>query len=159
MTKSGSSLIPDKTALTARILGYGGAIPFLVGAIAASQQIAILGHAPAYLLIGYGSVILSFLGGVHWGRVITSPYLDSPYANNQTDSVWLIWSVCPSLLGWMALMLPVKAGAVVLSLSFLAALQIDRKLLREQIWPVWMGPLRFRLSLIAVGSLSSLTIS
>ena len=140
--------------LTARVLGYGGALPFLGGAIAASQQIAILGLAPAYLLLSYGALILSFLGGLHWGRVIASPNAD-----RRSDPAWLIWSVCPSLLGWVALLMPVKVGAVVLSLCFLAALQIDQKLIREQIWPAWMRPLRLHLSLIAVASLTSLIIS
>ena len=154
MTSSEKSLSTDKILLTARILGYGGALPFLGGAIAASQQIAILGLSSAFLLLSYGAVILSFLGGLHWGRVITTPRVDGRF-----DSAWLIWSVCPSLLGWAALMLPVKIGAVVLSLCFLAALQIDLKLIREKIWPTWMWPLRLHLSLTAVASLTSLIIS
>ena len=154
MTSSEKSLSTDKILLTARILGYGGALPFLGCAIAASQQMVILGFPPAYLLLSYGAVILSFLGGLHWGRVITSPYADG-----RSDSAWLIWSVCPSLFGWAALLLPVKVGAVVLSLCFLAALQIDQRLLRQQIWPAWMRPLRLHLSLTAVASLTSLTIS
>ena len=153
MTNSDPCFTQVKTVLIARVLGYGGALPFLGGAIAASQQMAILGLAPAYLLLSYGAIILSFLGGLHWGRVITSPHAD-----RHTDFVWLIWSVCPSLLGWVALVLPVKFGAVVLSLCFLAALQIDQKLFRQQIWPVWMQPLRLHLSLIAVASLSSLAV-
>ena len=154
MTRTVRSLTLDKKILTARVLGYGGALPFLGGAIAASQQMPILGLSPAYLLLSYGAIILSFLGGLHWGRVITSPHAD-----RRSDFVWLIWSVCPSLLGWAALLLPVKVGAVVLSLCFLAALQIDQKLIREQIWPAWMRPLRLHLSLIAVASLTSLIIS
>ena len=153
MTRTDRSLIPDKTMVTARILGYSGALPFLGGAIAASQQITILGLAPAFLLLSYGAVILSFLGGLHWGRVITSPYADG-----RSDSAWLVWSVCPSLLGWAALLLPVKIGALVLSLCFLAALQIDQKLLRKRIWPAWMRPLRLHLSLTAIASLISLII-
>ena len=75
--------------LTARILGYGGALPFLGGAIAASQQMVIWGLAPTYFLISYGAVILSFLGGLHWGRVITSPFEDEHYASRRSDPVWL----------------------------------------------------------------------
>ena len=127
MTRSDRCLSQVKTVLIARVLGYGGAFPFLCGAIAANQQVALLGLAPAHLLLSYGAVILSFLGGLHWGRVITSP---NP--NKRSDSAWLIWSVCPSLLGWMTLLLPVKVGAVVLSLCFLAALQIDQKLFRNR---------------------------
>ena len=73
MTRSDPCFTPVKTVLIARVLGYGGALPFLCGAIAASQQMAVLGLAPAHLLLSYGAVILSFLGGLHWGRVITSP--------------------------------------------------------------------------------------
>ena len=153
MTRSDPCFIPVKTVLIARVLGYGGALPFLCGAIAASQQVAVLGLAPAQLLLSYGAIILSFLGGLHWGRVITS---SNP--NKRSDPAWLIWSVCPSLLGWVALLLPIKFGAVVLSLCFLTALQIDQKLFREQIWPAWMRPLRLHLSLIAVASMTSLVL-
>ena len=73
MTKSDPCSTPVKTVFIARVLGYGGALPFLCGAIAVSQQVAVLGLAPAHLLLSYGAVILSFLGGLHWGRVITSP--------------------------------------------------------------------------------------
>ena len=154
MASSDSSFASDKTVLTARILGYGGALPFLGSAIAVSQQTTILGLMPAYLLLSYGAVILSFLGGLHWGRVITSPSSD-----RRSDSAWLVWAVCPSILSWASLLLPVKAGALLLILCFLAALQIDQKLLREQVWPSWMRPLRLHLSLIAVASLISVTIS
>ena len=123
MTRSDPCFTPVKTVLTARVLGYGGALPFLCGAIFANQQVAVLGVAPTYFLLSYGAVILSFLGGLHWGRVITSPNV-----NGSSDSTWLIWSVCPSLLGWVTLLLPVKVGTVVLSLCFLAALRIDQKL-------------------------------
>ena len=153
MTKSVPCFTPVKTVLIARILGYGGALPFLFGAMAASLKVAVFGLAPAYLVLSYGAAILSFLGGLHWGRVITSPN-----ANGSSDSTWLIWSVCPPLLGWVALLLPVKVGAVVLSLCFLVALQIDQRLFREQTWPAWMRPLRLHLSLIAVASLTSLAL-
>ncbi len=153
MTRSDPCSTSVNTVLIARILGYGGALPFLCGAICVNQQIAVLGLAPAHFLLSYGAVILSFLGGLHWGRVITSPN-----ANGRPDSTWLIWSVLPSLLGWVALLLPVKVGAVVLSLCFFACFQIDQKLFREQIWPAWMRPLRLHLSLIAVASLTSLAL-
>ena len=153
MTRSDHCFTPLNTVLIARVLGYGGALPFLCGAIAASQQVDVLGLAPAHLLLSYGAVILSFLGGLHWGRVITSSHVDE-----RTASSWLIWSVCPSLIGWAALLLPVKGGAVILSLCFLVALRVDQKLLSEHIWPAWMRPMRLHLSLVAVSSLTSLII-
>ena len=153
MTRVDPTPTPYKMVLTARILGYGGALPFLGGAIAANQQIAIWGIAPAYLLLSYGAVILSFLGGLHWGRVITRPYAD-----NRSVPAWLMWSICPSLLSWVALLLPVETGAVVLTLCFLAAFKVDQKLIQQQIWPAWMQPLRLHLTMFAVASLTSLVI-
>ncbi len=63
MTRSVPCFTPVNTVLIARILGYGGAFPFLCGAIFANQQIAVLGLAPAHLLLSYGAVILSFWEG------------------------------------------------------------------------------------------------
>jgi hypothetical protein len=143
----------DKTALTARILGYGGALPFLGGAIMASQDMGIPGFATSNVLLTYGAIILSFLGGLHWGRVITSTI-----QIGNAGPVWLFWSVCPPLLGWAALLLPVKAAAILLSVCFMVALGVDQKLIRGREWPAWMRQLRLHLSLIASASLVSLIL-
>ncbi len=55
----------------AAALGYAGLIPFVGCAVAllisGEPQ---LRHIAERVLIGYGAVILAFLGGVHWGLVL-----------------------------------------------------------------------------------------
>jgi hypothetical protein len=83
----------------AQALGFAGLIPFVAAALAtlvlgdpAARELA--GRA----LLGYGAVILSFLGGVHWGLVLR----DRPAQPVKP----LVAGVLPSLAGWASLLLP-----------------------------------------------------
>ena len=134
----------------ARILGYAGALPFLGCVFAGGLGLAVTGVDPSRLLIGYAAVILSFLGGLHWGRVAASGTPD------HSAGPWLIWSVIPSVIGWAALFLPVQLAVVILVVCFLAALMIDLKLIRDQHWSAWMRGLRLHLTMFAVASLLSM---
>ena len=147
-TSSSSSSGP----VTARILGYAGALPFLGCVCAGGLGLAVAGFDASRLLIGYAAVILSFLGGLHWGRVAASGAYD------KSAGLWLVWSVIPSLVGWSGLFVPVRAAAVVLIVCFLAALMIDLKLIADQKWAGWMRSLRLHLTFVAVASLLSLFI-
>ena len=53
--------------MVARMLGYGGLLPFLflAGAVVLGIRLP-LAPAPS-LLVGYGAIILSFIGALHWG--------------------------------------------------------------------------------------------
>ena len=91
----------DPAALPAgaQALGLAGLIPFVAAAIATlllpeAGQRELAGR----VLLGYGAVILSFLGGVHWGLVLR----DRP----QQPFRPLAIGVLPSLLGWGSLFLP-----------------------------------------------------
>ena len=151
---------PDETTnrlasdgpVLARILGYAGAIPFLGCGFAGMSGADIAGFDPARLLISYAAVILSFLGGLHWGRVASAAVPE------RSAGLWLIWSVLPSLIGWAALLLPVYLSAIMLTACFLAALMIDLKLIADQKWAGWMRSLRLHLTFVAVASLLSLFI-
>jgi len=150
-----SPSVPAPTPALARALGYAGALPFAGGACAVALDVTVAGLDPFRLLLGYGAVILSFLGGLHWGRVAAGvPQPDQP------ASLWLVWSVIPSLLGWAALLMPPLPAVMVLSAGFVLALMIDLGRLGAVLsgaprWPHWMQRLRLHLTFVAVASLLS----
>jgi hypothetical protein len=78
-------------------LGYAGLLPF----VACVLGIVLLDGAARDLavraLVGYGAVILSFLGAVHWGLMLREPGAATPAR--------LAIGVLPSLVGWVALLL------------------------------------------------------
>jgi hypothetical protein len=134
-------------------LGYAGALPFLCfGLVIIYTEVGIAPVTAAdvqFALLSYGAIILSFLGGLHWGRAIIMP-ADTNVISPRTT---LLWSVSLSLVGWVALLLPVFIGAILLFAGFLVALVVDLMWLAKGYWPFWMRRLRLHLSLIAMASL------
>ena len=97
-----------------RSLGLAGLIPFIgLAAVVIAGDDSL--HAAALRAqIGYGAVIVSFLGALHWGAAVQTPAL----------ATWprMSWGVTPSLLGWVALLLPPLPALVLLTTALLAAL-------------------------------------
>jgi Protein of unknown function (DUF3429) len=123
-------------------LGYAGLLPFVFGALL-TWLVREEAHPYVTLaLAGYGAVIASFLGGIHWGLA---------FRQTEPPARWLVWGVVPSLIAWVAVMMPPSAGLVVLGALLLACYGVDRRLYVEQGVAHWLT-LRFRLS--AVSSLS-----
>ena len=138
-----SSTIPPATPPTVAWLGYGGLLPFIALALA-----ALAGLAPHVAwggaLRAYAAVILGFVGALHWGFAMALAGL-SP-AQRQAA---FIWSVVPSLLGWLALLAPPVAGVALLVPGFLAHYAQDLRLARRAPLPAWYLPLRLRLTGVA----------
>ena len=132
-----------------RWLGYGGLVPVI--ALAAG----LLLH-PQWAdrfgpwLIGYGSVILSFVGALHWGFAMMIEELAS--ARRQRAYAW---SVLPSLLGFVAVILGPSLGYSLLIVGFALAYWQDADLANHTPVPTWYPRLRARLSIIACFSLLS----
>ena len=63
-----SSAPAPQGPVMAKLLGYAGALPFGGCALAGVLDIQLAGLQTASLLLGYGAIILSFLGGLQWGR-------------------------------------------------------------------------------------------
>lgn len=141
---------PPRSAL---LLGYAGLLPpagvlaliWWLGAAAPAAEIAGL------IGLTYGALILSFLGGLWWGAA----------AARLTDSEMapmLGLSVLPSLIGLAALMLAAVSArwtGGVLALALLAALGVDRRLVRISAMPGWWMRLRVPLSVgLAAGMLA-----
>jgi hypothetical protein len=131
-------------------LGYGGLLPFVALAVlhAADGPRAALW---AQALVGYGAVILSFVGALHWGVAMSAPGLDAMRRRRA-----FAWSVVPALLAWPALVLPGAAAAGLLVLGFALHLVADHRLAGPAGLPAWYLPLRWRLSSVACLSLLSL---
>lgn len=137
---------------TAKILGYAGLIPFFIFSIGSWIPLPIFDDAVA-ILIAYAAVILSFIGAVHWGVVMSN--------NDDRHSMHLLASVVPSLVGWIALLIPVTPALFILLFGFIIHILYDWSVHEKLVFPEWYLPMRVRLtsavsiclaaSIIAVG--------
>jgi hypothetical protein len=128
-------------ALPFRLLGYSGLIPFAAAAVALFGPASWRGLAlPA--LAAYGAVILSFLGGVHWGLALRATPEEAPAA-------WprLALGVLPALVGWVALLLPARPGLALLAAGVLAVAAVETAAARRGLVPRSYLGLRWALSL------------
>lgn len=129
--------------LLAQRLGHAGLVPFILGALLI-HLVWPEAHPYATLtLAAYGACILSFLGGIHWGV-----YFLRHAQGQSVDSRWLIWGVVPSLVAWLAIIMPPSAGLVVQGVMLGVCYGVDRRTYPVQGLGEWLT-LRFRLSLIA----------
>lgn len=121
-------------------LGAGGLIPFAMLALAlwwpAFGQQGAISHA----LASYGATIASFLGAIHWGLAMR----DHPAAGAGP----YLWGVTPSLLAWLALLLPPAGGLLGLSVLLVVCLRVDQRRYPHYQLQAWL-PLRRRLTLVA----------
>lgn len=129
-------------------LGAGGLIPFLASSAYLWLGPVNYAQVVSNALVGYGAVILSFLGAVHWGLYLSVA---------RADSLRLVLGVTPSLIGWGAILLALL-GAPVLALilliiGILGIYLVDRQTVAQGLAPAWYGRLRMRLTLVAVLSL------
>jgi hypothetical protein len=118
-------------------LGGLGLLPF--AALTAGTWIADPPIAASFVhaVAAYGAVILSFVGGAHWGFGSKGP----------GSAGLLAASVVPSLLSWMALLLPPVPGLLLLAAGFAAVLLVDRQAVSAALAPPWWMRLRLPLSL------------
>jgi Protein of unknown function (DUF3429) len=124
-------------------LGFGGLVPFwlAVAAMWANPQAASFALSAQ---LAYGAVILSFLGGVHWGRALAGPGEPVPG-----------WSVVPALLGWLAAAWMEPAPALILLIvGFWAAFIVDMRAVAAGRFPGWYLQLRRPLSALVVLALA-----
>lgn len=129
--------------ITVAWLGYGGLLPFLILTPLSliDQQHGLIWSDALY---GYGAIIVSFIGALHWGFAIALHDL-----SDQQRSQLYVWSVIPALIAWPALMVsPILAGPL-LVVAFIAHYVQDYRLAGKVLLPDWYLPLRFRLSSVA----------
>jgi hypothetical protein len=125
---------------TARALGHLGLLPFVLGALLVWVGLPAEPHAFVTLaLSAYAGLIVSFLGGIHWGMALR---------HSAPPASLFIWGVVATLVAWLAVLMPPYAGLVVHGVMLSACYAVDRR-----VYPVhgaghWLT-LRFRLSAVA----------
>ena len=129
----------ERLPLQARRLGYGGLLPFAAGALLVWLVREDAHPYVALALSGYAAVIVSFLGGIHWGLA---------FRHAEPPTVLLVWGVVPSLVAWLALMMPPSSGLVIHGAMLLGSYGVDRRLYPAEGVGHWLT-LRFRLSGVA----------
>ena len=151
---------PIKPPAAAQWLGYAGLLPFAGLALCAyfgGGEMAALARQGLYL---YGAIILSFLGGLHWGRIAAGATISATNAKDAHATSWLIWSVLPSLWAWGVIWIVASQPlqAVLLAVGIFICWQVDRDALTAGLFANWMRKLRRDLSIIAILSLLTIGI-
>jgi hypothetical protein len=111
---------PSRRAL---VLGYAGLLPFALLAWAALGAVSPWNARAATALMAYGASILSFMGAIHWGLAMGS----SAGGARGSLNAQLLWGVIPSLLAWVAMLLPVAGGLGLIGAGLWACFAVDRK--------------------------------
>lgn len=134
-----TSIIPKPAVY----LGFSGAIPFVslaLASFASEQYLTQISTAQ----LSYAACILTFLGGVHWGKELV-------LKNNDPSMYTLTISVIPSLYAWSAFCLPQQLALYYLSAGLVAMAAHD---VTDQSLPQWYRKLRIPLTLLAASSVA-----
>ena len=126
-------------------LGIGGVLPFAL--LAAGLWLLPIAHSALMVkwLVGYGAVILTFVGALHWGVAMAHPEVPE-----RDRGRLMIWSVLPALVAWVALGLPPLWGLLLLGAMFLIQYEADRRLDKRFPLTLWFLRLRGRLTAAVV---------
>lgn len=138
------------------ILGVAGVIPFAlmglfsVGADPLSSLSAVRG------LIGYGAVILAFLGGVHWGFTLSED------GDPRSVRARLSLGVLPSLIGWGAILCSVVSRPVfsvaLLIAGMIGTVVVESRAQKRDMMPAGYMALRWVLTVVVVLILSTVLV-
>ncbi len=161
----------DDSRLVATLLGAGGLAPFVAFAAASWIEPSVLGEflagkvfgpAPSvagqiqHMLSVYAVAILSFVGAVHWGLALAGAA-----AQGRPAWVSLVWSVLPSLYGWIVVsLIELPRAFGWLAAGFAVAWVADRIIYaRTLAVPAWFIALRTVLTGVVVCSLVAAQIA
>ncbi|MCU6435151.1 DUF3429 domain-containing protein [Undibacterium sp. Jales W-56] len=138
--------IPNKQLVNK--LGFSGLIPFVLLSLACwIVHPDWLGYFIKAQL-SYGIIILSFLGGLHWGVALMSHDRDTADTRKA-----LLWGVIPTMIAWCS-MVNMAIGFLVQMIGFAVAYQVDKRLYLSYELPDWFIILRRRLTVVVVTALA-----
>lgn len=143
---------------SALVLGLAGVLPFAWGALmlfvpdASSLTLEWLGprFVGPYVLLAYGTVILSFMSGVLWGFAAK--------AEGRVATIGYGLSVLPALWTFFMVGGGPETAAVNLIVGFIALLGLDYVFWRFRLAPPWWMRLRVLLTALVVACLLTIFV-
>ena len=131
------------------LLGWLGLTPFFLG-------LTLLFYGNNFkqiaqeIFLTYAAIILTFLGAVHWGVLISSD--GEKFYHIKEKSIFYLWSISTSLIAWFGLLVYIflknyYLSSFIMLLGFLIALIIDFKFFN---FIQWYQKLRLYLSIIVI---------
>ncbi|MGB5540214.1 MAG: DUF3429 domain-containing protein [Gammaproteobacteria bacterium] len=130
-------------------LGIAGLIPFLLLSVLCLFLSGELRQQAGQALVAYGAVIAAFLGAWHWGAATAAE-------NRPAVAARMLFAVTPALLGWLATLLPLFYGLMLVIATLLLAWFADRHWIEGHAWYL---ALRKRLTFVASLGLAIAAIS
>ncbi|KAL1999580.1 hypothetical protein VTN02DRAFT_4310 [Thermoascus thermophilus] len=146
--------------------GVAGVIPYLVtsldtaylaweinraastgsGSLISGQTAELMLHMIEPIQIGYGAVILSFLGAIHWGLEWAG------YGGKHGYRRYAVGVIAPAV-AWTTLLFPVEYALISQFLAFTFMYYNDARLASRGLAPHWYGMYRFVLTFIVGASI------
>jgi hypothetical protein len=140
-------------------LAVGGLIPFIFCGLAAVSLNDSRAPQMASALLDYGSVVLAFIGAVHWGFALVGAPAG---ASTNPARARLLLGVVPSLIGWAALLVPmvlsVQAGLAVLIVGFVGTPILEQHGCNRGLVPPAYMWLRWILTVVVVAILVTVLV-
>jgi hypothetical protein len=138
------------------VLGAAGLIPFMVLGLSSVGANPANALAAAQELVGYGAVILAFLGGVHWGFTLGET------GDAHAVRARLGLGVLPSLIGFVAIFVGI-GGHPIISLTiliagFIGTLVMEMRAQKQDLMPSGYLVLRMALTAIVVLVLAAVLV-
>lgn len=127
----------------AKILGLGGLVPLVAGVAVHAAMPEPLGYPLAQTVLAYATLILSFIGGIHWGFA-SAAFARGPVGSAAPRLLGL--SVLPAFVGLLVLLLPSLVAAPLLAVAFVGVLLLDRVSEGLGYAPDWWMRLRIQLT-------------
>lgn len=139
--------------LLAILLSVLGLVPFIVCGLAALSPNPASASRMLSALIAYGSLILAFAGGIHWGLELSRPQ------EGQIQRARLGLSALAVVVGWVALVLPMVivpwVALLVLIIAYVGAMLVEHQAGRRELLPPRYLWLRWGFTLVSVAMMIS----
>jgi uncharacterized protein DUF3429 len=140
---------PLEMPVLAILLSVLGLIPFIACGLVALGPDQIMASRMMSALIAYGAVVLSFVGGVHWGFELQSRH-EAAFVHRARLGLGVI----PLLVGWVALLLPLVASSwvslIVLIAAYIGAVLVEHRAAERDLVPPRYLWLRWSFTVVAV---------